>query len=471
MNTKLQTVKYLLADYISASLAWTLFFVYRKYSYQADIENIFQSVFQDQKFFTGMIVIPLSWVLFYLILGSYKGIYRKSRIRELGLTFISSVIGVSIIFFTLILDDYVQDPYQLFDYVIVLFFSHFGFTAIFRIILTSISAYKIHNRIIGFNTLIIGGNGKATQIFLDIENQFRSSGNKIIGFLSVNVNGEYLLENHIPHLGTYEEATKIIEKYAVEEVIIAIDPSEHDKIRSIVTILGNSKIIIKVIPDMHDILLGSVKMTSIFQAPLIQISPGIMPYWQVILKRIMDIGISIIAIIALLPVFIFTAIAIKLGSKGPIFYSQERIGIEGRPFKMLKFRTMVENAEANGPQLSSDEDPRITKFGKFMRKVRLDEIPQFLTVIKGDMALVGYRPERQFFIDKIAEKAPHYKFLLKIKPGITSWGQVKFGYASTVDEMIERLKYDILYIENMSIAVDIKIMIYTILIVFTGRGK
>ncbi|MCK5856115.1 MAG: sugar transferase [Bacteroidales bacterium] len=471
MNTKLQTVKYLLADYISASLAWTLFFVYRKYSYQADIENIFQSVFQDQKFFTGIIVIPLSWVLFYLILGSYKGIYRKSRIRELGLTFISSVIGVSIIFFTLILDDYVQDPYQLFDYVIVLFFSHFGFTAIFRIILTSISAYKIHNRIIGFNTLIIGGNGKATQIFLDIENQFRSSGNKIIGFLSVNVNGEYLLENHIPHLGTYEEATKIIEKYAVEEVIIAIDPSEHDKIRSIVTILGNSKIIIKVIPDMHDILLGSVKMTSIFQAPLIQISPGIMPYWQVILKRIMDIGISIIAIIALLPVFIFTAIAIKLGSKGPIFYSQERIGIEGRPFKMLKFRTMVENAEANGPQLSSDEDPRITKFGKFMRKVRLDEIPQFLTVIKGDMALVGYRPERQFFIDKIAEKAPHYKFLLKIKPGITSWGQVKFGYASTVDEMIERLKYDILYIENMSIAVDIKIMIYTILIVFTGRGK
>jgi exopolysaccharide biosynthesis polyprenyl glycosylphosphotransferase len=471
MNRKLQTIKYLLADYASAAIAWTLFFAYRKYSFENNIDALYQSVINDQKFFYGIMLIPLAWLLFYFILGSYNAIYRKSRIREMGLTFIASFIGVAIIFFTLILDDLVQDSYQLFDYALVLFLFHFGLTASFRLIITSFAAYKIHNNIIGFNTLIIGGNGKATQIFLDIENQFRSSGNKIIGFLSVNENPEHLLEQHIPHLGSYQEASKIIDKYAIEEVIIAIDPSEHDKIRSIITVLGNSNIIIKVIPDMHDILLGSVKMTAIFQAPLIQISPGIMPHWQVIIKRIMDIVISVIAITILFPVFLFTAIAIKLGSKGPIFYSQERIGIDGKPFKMLKFRTMVENAEANGPQLSSDDDPRITKFGKFMRKVRLDEIPQFFTVLKGDMALVGYRPERQFFIDKIVEKAPHYKLLLKIKPGITSWGQVKYGYASTVDEMNERLKYDILYIENMSISVDIKIMIYTILIVITGRGK
>ena len=354
MNAKLQTAKYILVDYISAALAWTLFFVYRKYSYEDQVENIVQAVAHDQKYFFGIIVIPLAWLLFYFILGSYKGIYRKSRIRELGLTFIASIIGVFIIFFTLILDDYVQDNYQLFDYVIVLFFSHFGLTSFFRIILTSISAYKIHNQIIGFNTLIIGGNGKATAIYLDIENQFRSSGNKIIGFLSVNKNADYLLEKHVPHLGTYEEANRIIEEREVEEIIIAIDPSEHDKIRSIITILGNSNIIIKVIPDMHDMLLGSVKMTSIFQAPLIQISPGIMPHWQVFLKRVLDIAISIIAVFTLSPLFLITAILIKLGSKGAIFYSQERIGIDGKPFKMLKFRTMVENAEADGPQLSSD---------------------------------------------------------------------------------------------------------------------
>ena len=471
MNTRLQTIKYLIADYISAAIAWTLFFAYRKYSYEKNLDALFQSVTQDKNFFYGIIFIPLAWLLFYFILGSYKAIYRKSRIREIGLTFIATIIGVAIIFFSLILDDLAKDSDKLFDFALVLFLSHFLLTALFRFIITSFAAYKIHNHIIGFNTLIIGGNGKATQIYIDIENQFRSSGNKIIGFLSVNKNPEYLLEKHVPHLGTYEDALEIIEKHAIEEVLIAIDPSEHDKIRSIVTILGASKVIIKVIPDMHDILLGSVKMTAIFQAPLIQIFPDIMPHWQVILKRTMDIAISIIAIVLLSPIFLFTAIGIKLGSKGPIFYSQERIGINGKAFKMLKFRTMVEDAESNGPQLSSDDDPRITKFGKFMRKVRLDEIPQFLTVLKGDMSLVGYRPERQFFIDQIVEKAPHYKLLLKIKPGITSWGQVKFGYASTVEEMIERLKYDILYIENMSIAVDIKIMFYTLLIVATGRGK
>ena len=471
MNTRLQTIKYVLADYLSAFIAWTYFFAYRKYSVSGEINGVLEAVVDDQKYHQGIIIIPLAWLLFYFILGSYNGIYRKSRIRELGMTFISSIIGTAVIFFILILDDDVKDPSYYFDYALRLFIVQFSLTALLRFIITSFAAYKIHNHIIGFNTLIIGGNGKATETYLDIENQFRSSGNKILGFLSVNENPEYLLEKHTPHLGRYEDTARIIEEYAIEEVIVAIDPSEHDKIRSIITILGRSKIIIKVIPDMHDILLGSVKMTAIFQAPLIQIYPDIMPHWQVVLKRVMDLVISVLAIIVLFPVYIFTAIGIKLSSKGPVFYAQERIGLGGKSFKMLKFRTMIPEAEQNGPQLSSDDDPRITKFGKFMRKVRLDETPQFFTVLKGDMSLVGYRPERQFFIDQIVEEAPHYKLLLKIKPGITSWGQVKYGYASTVEEMVNRLKYDILYIENMSIAVDLKIMFYTLLIVATGRGK
>ncbi len=185
----------------------------------------------------------------------------------------------------------------------------------------------------------------------------------------------------------------------------------------------------------------------------------------------MDVLFSVLAIVFLSPLYIFTALGVYFTSKGPIFYSQVRIGLNGKPFKMLKFRTMYEDAEKGGPQLSSTYDPRITHFGRFMRKVRLDEIPQFFTVIKGDMSLVGYRPERQYFIDQIVEKAPHYNLLLKIKPGITSWGQVKYGYAENVDEMIERLRYDILYLENMSIAVDLKIMFYTLFIVVMGRGK
>ena len=196
-----------------------------------------------------------------------------------------------------------------------------------------------------------------------------------------------------------------------------------------------------------------------------------MPAWQFALKRLMDVTFSILALIVLFPFLLVIAVLVKLGSPGPVFFRQERIGLSGKPFRIIKFRSMEANAERDGPQLSSTSDPRITGIGRILRRARIDELPQFWNVIKGEMSLVGPRPERQHFIDEITKVAPHYRHLHKVRPGLTSWGQVKFGYAENVDQMVRRLKYDILYIENMSLAVDLKILAYTVIIILKGDGK
>lgn len=472
-NKRLLTIYHISMDVLAACITWVIFFIYRKYNVDNQLFDHFSTmVLQDSKFALGLVFCPIYWLILHTFIGYYHNICRKSRLKELGRTFIITFIGVILFFFVFILDDIVNTPFDYIKYFLVLFVFQFLLTYIPRVLMTTHINRKIHKGELGFKTLIIGSDKIALNTYQSLVKQNIRTGNFIEGYISLPDGNDQSLGEVLPCLGDINELREVIEREKIEEVIIAIHNGQRKHIETILSNLRDiNGLTISILPQDQDFLLGTVKMSSVMYEPLISINSEYMAPWQRYLKRFLDILVSFIAILLLIPVYVFLAIGVKCSSKGPIFYKQERIGFQGKPFNIIKFRSMFVDAEKDGPRLSSEHDPRITRFGSLMRKSRLDEFPQFFNVLKGDMSLVGPRPERQYYIDKIVEKAPYYKLLLGIKPGITSWGQVKFGYAENVDQMIERMRFDLLYLENMSIQMDIKILIYTVLIVLKKEGK
>ena len=454
---------FLVSDYLSGLVSWALFFFFRK----TLIEN--QAFEMDINFWLGIALIPLFWMVLYFVQGTYIEIRRMFRLKLLNLTLSISVIGSLIIFFSIILDDQVRSYEGYYWNLLILFVVHFGVTFTPRLLINTWLVHTIRKPNNGFKTVIIGGTEKAVDILEEIKKNDKNV-NSFVGYINMNGNDRQL-DGMLPYLGHFDDLEVVSKEIEVDEYIIAVESSEHNKLMQIMLKIDNGRARIKTLPDTYVILSGSVKMTNIYGALLLDVQSDAMPFWQKVLKRIIDLSMSFVAVIVLTPFYLFSAIAVKFSSPGPIFFLQDRIGKDGRVFKIFKFRTMYVNSEKNGPQLSSENDPRITRIGSFMRKTRLDEFPQFFNVLLGHMSIVGPRPERKFYIDQIAKIEPQYNQLTKVRPGITSWGQVKYGYAENVDQMLQRMKFDLLYLKNRSISLDIKIMLHTLLIVIRAEGK
>jgi exopolysaccharide biosynthesis polyprenyl glycosylphosphotransferase len=456
------------ADFFAAVISWLALFLYRKNVIEAVKHGYQIPVNQDIKLFLGLLFIPLFWIFIYAMTGYYQYILRRSRLKELENTLFSSIFGVLILFFLFILDDSVSNYQDYYTSLGILFLFHFFTTLVLRLLNATYTISKFRKRIWGYRTLVIGTGETAEQLLEELKNPNVYEGFQIIGLVKINTQDT---QNNLPILGSWEQLVSLISQYKIEDVIIANEDSESQVVPKIIDTIQNQEVHVKMLPSEYNMVMGMVKMNNILGAKLAEVDFEVMPYWQKFVKRGMDIVLSFLALIFCIPLFMVIATLIRFDSKGPIFFTQERIGYKGIPFKIIKFRSMFVDAESKGPRLSSESDDRRTRIGIFLRKSRLDELPQFFNVLLGQMSLVGPRPERQFFIDQIIDKAPLYKRLHRVKPGITSWGQIKYGYAESVAEMIERMKYDVFYLENMSLGLDIKIMFNTALTMIQGRGK
>ncbi|MFA7420467.1 MAG: sugar transferase [Melioribacteraceae bacterium] len=464
MNKKIEKILVLLTDFLTINLAWLVFFYIR-------VETGWFELFTQPDVLLPMVVIYFYWLVIFTFVGMYRTWFALSRLDELSTLFKASFVGIFLIFFVILYDDYVREVQSANRFYIFFYWGiFFGIVGIGRLVIRSLQRHLLAGGIGRRNALIVGFNEKANEVHTSVS-RFKELGLDIVGYVTANESEIGKEFKNIKVIDVVSNLEKVIDRLNITNIIISLGRNDEDIIVDVIERCGDKNIEIKMVPDLYDIISGQAKIAQLYSFPLIDVMPELMPVWEKKLKRVMDILLSLLLLILTAPVTIVTSILLKLDSPGPVFYRQERSGLNGKPFRILKFRTMYTDAEKHtGPVWSTKDDPRITRVGKFVRKVRLDEIPQAYNVLKGDMSFVGPRPERPFFVEKLSKEIPLYKRRLKVRPGITGWAQVKHKYDETIDDVKVKLRYDLFYIENMSLRMDFKIIFKTVFVVFFGKG-
>lgn len=417
-----QQLRYILADLISSELVWLCFLIYRWMVYEGRFEFMRDALIPAFSFWLPLLVYPVVCLVIYYLSGYYLRPFQKPIWREFLRTFISATIISLLFFFIIIIDDEVESYNRYLGSLGILFVLQFVLSYLPRLSITLLS------RRLGV---------MRTQTVRSME--------------------------EAEHLAAGDQ----------DEVIIDLPTGYSDReLYAIIARLYPLSCEISMVPRVYDMLTGAARIGHLDRPSLIRITEQAMSDAEICIKRAFDVVTSAIGLVILSPLFVLIALQIKWGSKGPVFYSQERIGLYGLPFRIYKFRTMIVHAESDGvPHLTQDNDPRITKVGRWLRKYRMDELPQLWNILRGDMSIVGPRPERPYFIEQIMKEAPYYCLLYKVRPGLTSWGPIRVGYTDTMEKMIERLNSDVVYVENMSLLLDLKILFFTIGVIIHGKGQ
>lgn len=459
-------------DFIYFILAWYAFYILR---FELGILADSESAEPAQLLLPG-IVIAAYWIVIFSIFGLYRKLYLISRFDEIIRVAKITIIGTLILFFILFIDSLGWTAENLATAKTVTFvywLTVFTFAGTNRLILRTIQKIRVQKGKGLHRALIVGVGNAAKSVYENLE-RHKESGMNVLGYISGNgqIDSDNVVIQKDMILGNLKDLNTIIRQNDVQDVIVALEESDRNYLINVLDQVDVPDVSVKILPDFHQVISGLNQTNQIFGLPLIEVMPDPMPSWEQFVKRILDIVLSLCTLIIMaVPMFVIMII-IRITTKGPAIYRQERVGKYGKAFTIYKFRTMSQDAEeASGPTWAEQDDPRITKVGYWLRKLRLDEFPQLLNVLKGEMSLVGPRPERRFFVDEFKKQIPLYTRRLRVKPGITGWAQVKWKYDSSFEDVIEKTKYDLFYVENMSLRMDLKILINTLITVIKGKGQ